>query len=152
MAKSDRRDEAQLGSHEYSLLAAFRYALRGFMHFSESAASAVGLTAQQYQALLALRGWPEDRQVTINDLAQQLLIRHNTTVGLVDRLYKQGLVARQPSPTDGRQVHLRLTAKGERKLELLASVHREELRRIGPQLKQLLQQITRAIDRSSLSD
>ncbi len=145
MAKDDRRREVQLDSHEYALLAAFRYALRGFMHFSESAAKGVGLTAQQYQALLAVRGSPEDRAVTINDLAQQLLIRHNTAVGLVDRIDRQGLVTRRPSPVDGRQVHLHLTAKGERMLERLASVHREELRRIGPQLKLLLQQITRAI-------
>ena len=147
MAKNDRRYQPQLDSHEYALLAAFRYALRGFMHFSESAAKDVGLSAQQYQALLVVRGYPEDRQVKINDLAQQLLIRHNTAVGLVDRLDKQGLITRRPSPADGRQVHLRLTAKGERMLERLASVHREELRRIGPQLKLLLQQITRAIEK-----
>ena len=147
MAKNDRRYQPQLDSHEYALLAGFRYALRGFMHFSESAAKDVGLNAQQYQALLVVRGYPEDRQVKINDLAQQLLIRHNTAVGLVDRLDKQGLITRRPSPADGRQVHLRLTAKGERMLERLASVHREELRRIGPQLKLLLQQITRAMEK-----
>ena len=147
MAKGDRRQQGHLDSHEYALLAAFRYALRGFLHFSESAAKGVGLSAQAYQALLAMRGFPENRQLTINDLAQQLLIQHNTAVGLVDRLDKQGLVARQPSPVDGRQVHLRLTVKGDRMLERLASVHREELRRIGPQLKQLLQQITRATEK-----
>lgn len=147
MVKHDRRQQAPLDAHEYALLAAFRYALRGFMHFSESAAKGVGLNAQQYQAMLAVRGYPEDRPVTINDLAQQLLIRHNTAVGLVDRLDKQGLIARRPSPVDGRQVYLRLTAKGERMLERLASVHREELRRIEPQLRLLLQQITRAIEK-----
>ena len=141
MVKDDRRNPVHLDSHEYALLAAFRYALRSFMYFSESAAEGLGLTAQQYQAMLAMRGFPEDREVTINDLAQQLLIKHNTAVGLVDRLDKQGLVARRPSPVDGRQVSLRLTAKGERMLERLASVHREELHRIGPQLEQLLHQI-----------
>lgn len=147
MAKDDRRDQAQLDSHEYALLAAFRYALRSFMYFSESAAESLGLTAQQYQAMLAMRGFPEDREVTINDLAQQLLIKHNTAVGLVDRLDKQGLVTRRPSPVDGRQVYLRLTAKGERMLERLASVHREELHRIGPQLEQLLHQIGHTTER-----
>lgn len=144
MANNDRQLQDQLASHEYELLAAFRYSLRGFMHFSESAAKGVGLTAQQYQGLLAIRGLGEDRPVTINDLAQQLLIRHNTAVGLVDRLDREGLVARRPSSVDGRQVHLHLTAKGKRMLERLASVHREELRRIGPQLRLLLQQITHA--------
>ena len=140
------RHEAKLDTREYALLAAFRYALRSFLHFSESAAEGSGLTAQHYQAMLVLRGCPEDRRVTINDLAQQLLIRHNSAVGLVDRLHKQGLVAREASPLDKRKVYLRLTAKGDRVLERLAGVHREELRRIGPQLRQLVQQITRATE------
>lgn len=141
MVKADRRTAIHLDQHEYALLAALRYALRSFMYFSESAAEGLGLTAQRYQAMLALRGFPEDREVTINDVAQQLLIKHNTAVGLVDRLNKQGLIARRPSTVDGRQVSLCLTAKGERMLERLASVHREELQRIGPQLEQLLHQI-----------
>ena len=85
-----------------------------------------------------------DGQVTINDLAQQLLIRHNSAVGLVDRLTAQSLLARAPSSEDGRKVCLRLTAKGNRVLAKLAEVHREELRRIGPQPEALLRDITRA--------
>ena len=101
-----------------------------------------GLTAQHYQALLSLRACPQGERLTINDLAQQLLIRHNSAVGLVDRLTRRALVAREPAPEDRRKVYLRLTAKGERLLERLAEVHREELRRIGPQLEALLEQIS----------
>jgi DNA-binding MarR family transcriptional regulator len=137
------RRSAHLDAGEYRQLALFRYALRSFLRFSEAAAEKVGLTAQHYQALLAVCATPGGR-VTINDLAQQLLIRHNSAVGLADRLTNQGLVAREPSPEDGRKVYLRLTAKGDRVLERLAEVHREELRRIAPQLRQLLQQITQA--------
>jgi DNA-binding MarR family transcriptional regulator len=132
---------AKLGSHEYRQLAAFRRGLREFLRFSEAEAERRGLTAQNYQALLAVRACPEGGRVTINDLARQLLIRHNSAVGLVDRLAKQGLVVREPAPEDGRKVYLRLTAKGERLLERLAEVHREELRRIAPQLEALLQSI-----------
>lgn len=152
MRQVDRRHRAKLDQHEYTLLAAFRYALRGFMHFSESAAEGIGLTVQHYQAILVVRGCPEDRRVMISDLAQQLFIRHNTAVGLVDRLHQQGLIVRQPSPTDKRKVYLRLTAKGDQVLERLASVHREELRRIGPQLGELLQQITHATERAPQRD
>lgn len=152
MSQDDRRHQARLDSHEYELLAAFRYALRSFMRFSESAAEGVGLAAQHYQAMLVVRGCPEGQRVTINDLAHQLLIRHNSAVGLVNRLHKQGLITREPSLVDGRKVYLRLTTKGERVLERLAAVHREELRRIAPQLKQLVQQITRATERSPRSD
>lgn len=137
----------KLDTHEYELLAAFRHALRGFLRFSEAEAEKGGLTAQNYQALLTVRACPQGERVSINDLAQQLMIRHNSAVGLVDRLVRQGLVAREPAPEDARKVYLRLTAKGDRVLEKLAEVHREELRRIGPQLEALLAQISAATDR-----
>src|SRR5512134_226799 len=140
MSQQKRRRSAHLDAAEYQQLASFRYALRSFLRFSEAAAEKVGLTAQHYQALLTICA--ASAGITINDLAQQLLIRHNSAVGLVDRLSQQGLVAREPSPEDGRKVYLRLTAKGDRVLEKLAGVHREELRRIGPQLEALLRQIT----------
>lgn len=143
MSQQKRRRSAHLDAAEYQQLASFRYALRTFLRFSEAAAEKVGLTAQHYQALLAVCA-TADGHVTINDLAQQLLIRHNSAVGLVDRLTAQGLLAREPSPEDGRKVYLRLTSKGDRVLEKLAEVHREELRRIGPQLEALLHDITRA--------
>ena len=136
------RRTVKLQEHEYQQLAAFRRALRAFMRFSEVEAERRGLTAQHYQALLALRACPAGERLTINDLAQQLLIRHNSAVGLVDRLMRRTLVAREPAPEDGRKVYLRLTAKGERLLGRLAEVHRQELRRIGPRLEALIEQIT----------
>lgn len=151
MPPGKRRPPLKLDTHEYEQLAAFRYALRGFLRFSEAEAEKGGLTAQNYQALLALRACPQGSRLTINDLAQELMIRHNSAVGLVDRLTKQGLVAREPSPEDGRKVYLRLTAKGDRILEKLAEVHREELQRIGPQLEELLRQITHAAKERSKS-
>jgi DNA-binding MarR family transcriptional regulator len=144
MPPGKRRSPPKLDTGEYEQLAAFRYALRSFLRFSEAEAEKRGLTAQHYQALLTLRACPEGSRLTINDLAQQLMIRHNSAVGLVDRLTKQGLVAREPSPQDGRKVYLRLTTKGDRVLERLAEVHREELQRIGPQLEELLRHITQA--------
>jgi DNA-binding MarR family transcriptional regulator len=143
MSQSKRRRSAHLEASEYQQLASFRYALRSFLRFSETAAEGLGLTAQQYQALLAVCA-SAGGHVMINDLAQQLLIRHNSAVGLVDRLTAQGLLTREPSAEDGRKVHLRLTAKGDRVLEKLAEVHREELRRIGPQLEALLHDIAGA--------
>jgi DNA-binding MarR family transcriptional regulator len=142
MGRKKPQRPAHLDAGEYQQLASFRYALRGFLRFSEAAAEKVGLTAQHYQALLAVCASADG--VTINDLAQELMIRHNSAVGLVDRLSDQGLLTREPSPEDGRKVSLRLTAKGDRVLQKLAEVHREELQRIGPQLEALLHEISSA--------
>ena len=133
-----------LETADYARLARFRHALRQFLRFSEEAAAAVGLTSQHYQAMLILRACPEDASVTINDLAQELFIKHNSAVGLVDRLAEEGLVAREPSKTDRRKVELRLSARGRRVLAKLAAVHRDELRRIAPVLTSVIRQASAA--------
>jgi len=131
----------KVSKSEYEALAAFRYALRQFQHFSEAAAKAVGLTPQQHQALLAIKGFPERDYVTVGELAERLQIRHHSAVGLVDRLVGQGLVAREPSEDDRRQVYVSLTRRGRDLLEELSEVHREELRRVGPQISELLDRL-----------
>jgi DNA-binding MarR family transcriptional regulator len=133
----------KLTTADYAQLAMFRHALRGFLRFSEGAAAQAGLTAQHYQAMLVLRGCPEDQRVSINDLAQQLFIKHNSAVGLVDRLEQEGLIARTPSSSDRRKVELHLTADGRRVLAKLAAMHRHELQRIGPELQRFLGQLPR---------
>jgi DNA-binding MarR family transcriptional regulator len=137
-----------LRDEEFKQLASFRYALRQFLHFSETATARVGLTGQQYQAMLVVRSWGGRAPVTINDLARQLLIRHNSAVGLVDRLCTQELLARARVADDRRKVRLRLTAKGEKLLGRLASVHRVKLRRIGPDIYRVLAELTGAWRRS----
>ena len=141
LKKAEKR--FNLSTRDYARLAAFRHALRGFLRFSEAAAGQVGLTTQHYQAMLVLRGWPEDERVTIAHLAQQLLIKHNSAVGLVDRLAEEGLIAREPSSDDRRKVELRLTPSGRRVLAKLAAMHRSELQRIGPFLKQFFAEMSR---------
>ena len=124
-----------LATGDYARLAGFRYSLRKFLRFSEDAAGAVGLTGQHYQAMLVVRACPEDRWLTIADLAQQLLIKHNSAVELVDRLVELDLLSRQPSRQDRRKVELSLTERGRNVLAKLAALHRAELQRIGPQLE-----------------
>ena len=132
---------AKISKAEYETLASFRYALRQFLHFSEAAAEATGLTPQQHQALLAIRGFPGRDRVTVGELAERLQIRHHSTVGLVDRLVAQKLVTRELAEDDRRQVYVALTSRGLGTLEQLSDAHRAELRRIGPQLSQLLTQL-----------
>ena len=144
MPAKRRKPGKKISSDEYARLAAFRYALRQFVRFSDATAGTGGLTGQRYQALLELRGAPGAGPVSVNDLAKRLLIRHNSAVGLADRLERQGLIMRRQSAQDARKVHLHLTAKGSRILERLAGNHREELERVGPQLGELLLQIAGA--------
>jgi len=126
---------------EYETLAAFRYALRRFLHFSEAAAQIAAVTPQQHQALLAIKGFPGREQVTVGELAERLQLRHHSVVGLIDRLVLEKLVARTPSDEDRRRVLVQLTRRGEKTLENLSTLHREELRRVGPELKRLLEQL-----------
>jgi len=148
LKRAEKRFE--LDTRDYAQLASFRYALRGFLRFSESAAEREGLTGQHYQAMLILRGWPEEEPVSINDLAQQLLIKHNSAVGLVDRLEKNDLVVREPSAHDRRKVELRLSPHGRRVLARLAAMHRSELQRIGPLMKRFFSEL--AVARGDADD
>jgi DNA-binding MarR family transcriptional regulator len=126
---------------QYETLAAFRYSLRRFIRFSESAAQAASITAQQYQALLAIKGFPARDQVTVGELAERLQLRHHSAVGLIDRLVLEKLVVRVPSVQDRREVLIQLTRRGDKVLGKIASAHREQLARIGPELSQLLERL-----------
>ncbi len=119
---------------DYRTLAEFRYQIRRFLHFSESAARAHGLNSQQHQLLLALKGLPAGLKPTIGTLAERLQLRHHSTVGLVDRLERRGLVSRALDPDDGRQVLVRITREGDAVLRTLTRIHREELHTAGPAL------------------
>ena len=122
-------------------LASFRYALRRFFHFSQTAAARAGLTARQYQALLAIRGASVDGRMTISGLAQNLLIRHHSAVGLVNRLAARDLVRRERIRGDRRKVAVRLTRPGELVLQELVLVHRHELQRVGPAIRKILEEL-----------
>jgi len=126
--------------HSYEALADFRYALRQFLAFSEQAANDVGLSPQQYQALLAIKGSRSKTDLGIQDIADRLLIRHHTAVELVDRLEKNGFVTRVKDKDDLRRVQVRLTTKTERVMDKLAAAHLRELRGIRPVLDQLMEQ------------
>jgi len=131
----------RISKSQYELLAAFRYALRQFQHFSEEAAHAAGITPQQHQALLAIKGFPGRDRVTVGELAERLQLRHHSAVGLIDRLVLEKLVWRTPSARDRRQVFIQLTREGESVLEELSSTHTEQLKRMGPDLMHRLKQL-----------
>jgi DNA-binding MarR family transcriptional regulator len=132
------RASARVTKAEYEALAAFRYSMRQFLSFSESAAASAGLTPRQYQALLAIKGIPGRDFATIGEIAEQLQIAHHSAVGLVNRLGAQNLVSRAAGTEDRRQVNVTLTVHGVEILDKLANVHKDELRRLGPRLSSIV--------------
>jgi DNA-binding MarR family transcriptional regulator len=122
---------------DYERLLEFRTSLRRFLRWSEEAAAAAGLTATQHQLLLAVRGCRDPAGPTIGDVADVLLLRHHSVVGLVDRAAAAGLVRRRVDSGDHRVVRLDLTAAGTRRLEQLTSAHLAELGELASQLRPL---------------
>jgi DNA-binding MarR family transcriptional regulator len=121
---------------DFQRLLAFRTSLRRFLHWSDTQATAAGLTAAQHQLLLVVRGSAEPGP-TISDVAEALLLRHHSTVGLVDRAEKAGLVERCVDTADKRVVRLRLTPFGEELLGRLSAAHLEELERLAPAMREV---------------
>jgi DNA-binding MarR family transcriptional regulator len=130
----------QLTGQDYENLLAFRTSLRRFLHWSQTKARGAGLTPAQHQLLLAIKGHRGEPGPTVGDLAGYLLLRHHSTVELVDRAEGAGLVARADDTEDGRVTRVRLTSEGERRLNELAPAHLDELRRLAPVLEQLVSQ------------
>lgn len=132
----------ELTQKDYEGLANLRFALRRFERFSEQEARRAGLSPQQHQALLAIRGFPLGEKVSVGALAERLCSRPQSTSELLTRLARLGLITREPSAGDGRQVEIGLTSQGEEILRTLSSVHRSELQRVGVRLKALLELLT----------
>lgn len=120
-----------LPDETYARLLALRTGLRRFIHWSEQQAGAAGLTGAQHQLLLAVRGHPDPRGPTIGEVADYLLLRHHSAVGLIDRADAAGLVVRTRDAADHRIVRLTLTAQGAERLETLSELHLAELARLS---------------------
>lgn len=105
-------------------------ALRGFLRERDHAAIDAGVTPIQHELLVAVRGHSDRRGPTVGDVAHYLGLRHNSTVGLVDRAVTAGLVTRHIDDEDRRVVRLRVTPAGRNVLALLATQHRNELARL----------------------
>lgn len=119
---------AAFSDHEYQEQAAFRHALRRFLHFSEEQARKHGVTPQQHIVLLSIRGEPEYPRVTVGNVAEAMQMRHHSASLLVDRCVKRGLLLREEDPEDRRRVMLSLTTEGQKLLDAITRANREELR------------------------
>jgi DNA-binding MarR family transcriptional regulator len=131
------------GQRDFEQLLELRTGLRRFLRWSEQRAQAAGLTPAKHQLLLAIKGHPDPRGPTVGEVADYLVLRHHSAVGLVDRAASDGLVTRNPDPSSKSVVHVNLTPRGAQKLDELAEAHLEEIAHLGPTMRALWEALER---------
>lgn len=132
------RGQRAIRQTDYELLAEFRHQLAVFLRRRRQAAEAAGLEAQQYELLLAIKGYAHGRAPTISQIAERLQIQHHSAVELVDRLVRKGLVRRRRSPRDRRAVLVSITSSAQRAMEQVVRYSLAQLRLEVPELLKAL--------------
>ena len=137
-----------LNQADFEHLLQLRTGLRRFLHWSEEQAHAAGITPARHQLLLAIRGHPDPAGPTVGEIADYLVLRHNSAVGLIDRAAADGLVQRSPDPESKSVVRVTLTPAGLEKLDTLAHIHLQELAHLAP----TMQTLWRALEQTNDDD
>ncbi len=109
----------------------------------------LGLTYTQYITLMAL--W-EESNVTVKTLGEKLYLDSGTLTPLLKKMESQGLVTRERSPQDERNVYIKLTENGlalkEKALEVpkqigsCISLSAEEFISLQQMLNKILKQLS----------
>jgi DNA-binding MarR family transcriptional regulator len=136
--------DMSLSQEDFTHLLELRTGLRRFLRWSEHQARAAGLTPAKHQLLLAVRGHPNPAGPTIGEIADYLVLRHHSAVGLIDRAVADGLVERNADPRNKSVVRVTLTSAGTAKLEELAEAHIDEIAHLAPTMRALWRAIEQA--------
>lgn len=91
---------------------------------------ALGITYPQYLVLMVL--WENDG-VSVNDIADKLILNTNTITPLLKRMEGQQLVTRIPSDDDKRKIIVSLTAKGHEMKESAAIIPEKMAKKLLPE-------------------
>ncbi|HWG04343.1 MAG TPA: MarR family transcriptional regulator [Beijerinckiaceae bacterium] len=108
-------------------LASFRHALRQFLATADVELDRFGLGPRRYQAMLAIQAHRTGSHLSVGELADLLLIRHNTAAELVKRLERAGLVRKWYDPADRRRALLALSDEGQATLGEIATTQLQRL-------------------------
>ena len=111
----------------FPVYAASRLITRGYQPHLEK----LGITYPQYLVLMVL--WEQDG-ITVNDIAEKLILNTNTVTPLLKRMEVLKIISRKRSNLDERKVLITLTDKGRMMREVAASIPRqlvEELQQVG---------------------
>ena len=139
----------RISKNDIESLAQFRYALRQFLRFSERAARQAGISPQQHQLLMTIKGMHGRTWANVAEVAERLQVSHHAAVALVTRAQNQKLVKRTQGKEDRRTVQVSLTPKGEDLIAQLAELHHHELSRLSSILLKQLQAISAATRRKA---
>ena len=112
------------------------------------------LTLPQFDVMAQLARCPEG--TTFVDLSHRLLVSAGNLTGIVDRLEREGLVAREAHESDRRATRIRLTPAGRRRIAALLPRHARDIdslfrgmpRGDVRRLRELLGQLARSIEDS----
>lgn len=85
-------------------------------------------TLPRFDVMAAL--WRRRDGVTMSELSRMLLVSNGNATTVVDRLEKDGFVARRQSETDRRTVFVALTEAGAKAFETLAAGHEAEVSKL----------------------
>src|SRR5260370_829418 len=88
---------------------------------------AAAATSSSQEGTAQQEGMPALR---LTDLSERLLVRPPSVAGVVERLERSGLVARQDSETDLRAKLVSLTPKGRQLLDQVLAVHGKQIESI----------------------
>ncbi len=90
--------------------------------------SRFSLTLPQFFALAVL----EDRPLMMKEMAEELGLALGTVTGIIDRLFREGLVERYRDEKDRRIVWARITEKGE---VVMRQIHGERIKELSQRLQ-----------------
>lgn len=121
-----------LSDVDYAALANLRYRIRNFRQFSTKAAEKLGLSPQQNQALLAIKGLGSGEQMSVSTLAARLFVPAASAAELTRSLEGRGYVTIEVKQR--RRTIVRLTDKAEEILRRLTPAHLYEIREMAPEL------------------
>ena len=110
---------------------------------------ALGLTVAAYDVLLTLRRAGAPYRLRSIELTQDLLLSTGGTSNVINRLAADGLVHREPDPTDGRSTLIRLTPEGvalaERAVHATSAAHEAVFAGLPSEVIEAATQALRAI-------
>lgn len=123
------RPSASANPYEDEILRSLRRITRAIDLYSRQLAASCGLTGPQ---LVCLRALGVADGITPGGLAREVDLSQATVTGIIDRLEKQGMVARLRDDKDRRRVSLRLTASGRSLLDKAPSPLQDQfVQRLG---------------------